>query len=228
MKVLIVEDEKAISDAVFKYLKKEYYISDVASSYLSASQSINDNDYDCVIIDIGLPDGTGLDLISEIKKQSLLTGIIIVSAKGALEDRIAGLKLGADDYVTKPFHMPELVARIDALMRRRYYDASNTLRCREIEVELEGRLVKVNDSALALTNKEYELLLFFISNKNKVLSKQSLSEHLWENGMDASHNYDFLYAQVKNLRKKINAFGGADRIKTIYGLGYKFSDDEIT
>lgn len=228
MKVLVVEDEKGISDAIASYLNSQKYVFDVAFTYLEASLKVNDNDYDCVVLDVGLPDGNGLDLISEIKERNKTTGIIIASAKGAVEDRIKGLELGADDYVTKPFHLSELSARLFAVHRRRYLNAENVLKSNKIEIDIVAHSVLVAGHEVELTNKEYELLVFFVGNRNRVLTKQSLSEHLWGDEVNFAHNYDFLYAQVKNLRKKLEKNGAGKVIHTAYGLGYKFIEDEIT
>ncbi|MCL4154880.1 UNVERIFIED_CONTAM: hypothetical protein GTU68_004274 [Idotea baltica] len=181
-------------------------------------------DYDVVVLDIMLPDGNGLQILESLKQDKPATGVLIISAKNALDDRLKGLDLGADDYLTKPFHLSELNARIRAIFRRRKLQGQTIVRFNEIAIHTSNHEVLVNEDALELTLKEYELLLFFITNKNRVLTKQAIAEHLWGDNVDYLQNFDFVYQHIKNLRKKIMAYGSQDYIKTIYGLGYKFTD----
>jgi len=179
-------------------------------------------DYDCLLIDISIPRGSGLDLIAEIKSKRSKAGIIIISAKDSLDDKIFGLGLGADDYLPKPFYLPELNARIKALVRRKSFDGETEIDCNEIKIITVERKVMVNLSPVTLTAKEYDLLLYFVANRNRVVSKSALAEHLWGDHADALDNFDFIYNHVKNLRKKLLAKGCEDYLQTIYGIGYNF------
>lgn len=224
MKVLIVEDEKPLIDSISNYLKQEGYLCEIAMNFNQAESKISNNDYDCIILDIGLPDGNGLDIIKILKSNKSKDGVLILSAKNSINDKINGLEIGADDYLTKPFHLSELNARIKSIFRRRSLSGNIEIHFNEIKVNTEEKQVYVNDSALNLTRKEYELLLFFISNKNRVLTKLSIVEHLWGDNVVMADSFEFVYTHIKNLRKKIIESGGSDYIKTVYGLGYKFAD----
>lgn len=223
MKILIVEDEKSLSNSIAGYLSDSQYSCEVAYDYNKALEKALDYDYDCILLDISLPGGNGLNLLKILKDSEKIDGVIIVSAKNSIEDKIKGLEIGADDYITKPFHLAELKARVDAIVRRKFFDGKNTLQFEDIVLDLPSRTAKVGDKLLDLTPKEYELLIYFISNKNKVISKSGLVDHLWGDEMDMADNYDFLYTHIKNLRKKMTAAGASDYIKSIYGMGYKFS-----
>lgn len=180
--------------------------------------------YDCFVIDIGLPDGNGLDLIPLIKERDSNAGILILTARDALTDKITSLESGADDYLTKPFHLSELAARIKAIYRRRNLGGNTVIRHNEIEVIIQTRIVKVNGKPLTLTRKEYDLLVYFLSNKERVLSRESIVEHLWGDEVIMADTFDFLYTHIKNLRKKIMDKGGRDYIRSVYGIGYRFTD----
>ncbi len=195
----------------------------MAYTFAKASEKVNLYNYDCVVVDIGLPDGSGLNIIKEIKKSKSNAGIIIISARNALDDKIDGLEIGADDYLTKPFHLSELNARIKSLIRRRSFNGSNEIICNEITINPDNFEVFVNSQVLTLTKKEYDLLLYFLSNKNRVVTKESIAEHLWGDNMDLIDSYDFIYTHIKNLRRKMVEKGGNDYIQTIYGTGYKFN-----
>lgn len=223
MKILLIEDEKDLLDSMKTYLESEGYICEIAVDYQKASEKVNVYDYDCVVVDITLPKGNGLQIVKELKDKKSEAGIIIVSAKNSLDDKLKGLELGSDDYLTKPFHLSELNARIKAIVRRKNFDGKNELLMNEIKIDLPSRSVFIKKSQLALTTKEYELLLFFISNKNKVITKNAIAEHLWGDNMDQSDSFDFIYTHIKNLRKKMLKKGCEDYIKTIYGIGYNFS-----
>ncbi|MEZ5044656.1 MAG: response regulator transcription factor [Saprospiraceae bacterium] len=225
MKILIIEDEKDLLDNILAYLSAGDFICESASSCAEAMDKLAGFDYDVVILDIMLPDGNGLQILSHLKEAKPETGVLIISAKNALDDRLKGLDLGADDYLTKPFHLSELNARVRALFRRRKLQGQTTVKFNEISIHTNNHEVMVNDAILELTLKEYELLLFFITNKNRVLTKQAIAEHLWGDNVDYLQNFDFVYQHIKNLRKKIMAYGGLDYIKTIYGLGYKFTEN---
>ncbi len=223
MKILIIEDEKSLSNSIAGYLSDSQYTCEVAYDYKKALEKALDYDYDCILLDISLPDGNGLNLLRILKDCEKMDGVIIVSAKNSIEDKIKGLEIGADDFLTKPFHLAELKARVDAVVRRKFFDGKNTLQFEEIILDLPSRTAKANNTILDLTPKEYELLAYFISNKNKVISKSGLVEHLWGDDMDMADNYDFLYTHIKNLRKKLTAADAGDYIKSIYGMGYRFS-----
>ena len=222
MKLLIVEDEKALSDAIVEYLTSEGYGCETALNFWTADEKVALYDYDCVLVDISLPNGSGFDVIKELKKRKSEAGVIIISAKNSLDDKIMGLEIGADDYMTKPFHLSELNARIKSIIRRRNFSGHIEIICNEIVIIPDEALVKVNNLPIELTKKEYDLLLFLLSNKNRVLTKESIAEHLWGDDMDTSDSFDFIYTHIKNLRKKITEKGGKDYLKTIYGMGYKF------
>ncbi|MEM7374880.1 MAG: response regulator transcription factor [Bacteroidota bacterium] len=223
MRVLIVEDTLDLSDTIMRYLIKEGYSCVQAYSYSKAQEALIDGSFDMVVLDIMLPDGNGLDLLFLIKQEHPKTGILIVSAKNALDDKIHGLGRGADDYLTKPFHLSELNARLKAIYRRRHLNGQSLLVCNEIQINPETMEVLIAEESLILTRKEYELLVYFLSNQNRVLTKQSIAEHLWGDQMDLYDSFDFVYQHIKNLRKKITKAGGNDYIATQYGFGYKFN-----
>ena len=223
MKLLIIEDEKALCDSVKTYLEQEGHVCECALNFEQGHEKINLYQYDCIIVDITLPGGSGLNIIKELKQLQSPTGIIIISAKNALDDKIIGLEIGADDYLTKPFHLSELSARINSIIRRRSFSGRKEITYNEIRIIPEDMTVFVHDSEITLTKKEYDLLVFFISAKNRVVTKESIAEHLWGDNIDMVDSYDFIYTHIKNLRKKLIEKGCKDYIKTVYGMGYKFS-----
>lgn len=222
MKVLIVEDERQLMESISELLQNEGYVCEGAETCQLAAEKVATYAYDIVLLDIGLPDGNGLDLIPQIKAQAGPTGIIILSAKNAVDDRVRGLELGADDYLTKPFHLSELNARLKSLNRRLNFGGDRSIVFNELKILPEELRVFVHDRELTLTRKEYDILLFFLANRNRVITKVSLSEHLWGDFMDSADSLDFIYTHIKNLRKKLMKAGAADYIKNVYGLGYKF------
>ncbi len=223
MKVLVIEDEKQLSKSICDYLSTEQFATETAFDFNTALEKISLYDYACIILDITLPNGSGLDILKELKANNKTDGIIIISAKNSLDDKIFGLKAGADDYLTKPFHLSELGARVAAIIRRKSFDGKNIIVFDELKINFDARQAFINNKALDLTKKEYDLLLYFISNKNKVISKSAIAEHLWGDNMDVADNYDFIYTHIKNLRKKLLQNGSADYIQSVYGMGYKFS-----
>ena len=223
MKLLIIEDEPAMINSITSYLAKSGYVCEIAATYADADEKLWLYDYDCILLDVSLPDGNGLDLLQKIKERKSLAGIIIVSAKNSLDDKVEGLNLGADDYLPKPFHLSELQARVNAIIRRRHFAGKNEIVLKNTVIDLDSKTVRVDKHFLTLTRKEYEMLLFFVSNKNRVVSKTSLTEHIWGDHIDQVDSYDFLYSQIKNLRKKLKEFDSAYNIQAVYGLGYKFS-----
>lgn len=224
MKLLIVEDEPSLLEEIKNFLEKENYLCEVTGNFYEADEKLSLYHYDIAIVDITLPGGSGLQLIDNLKKQKIDTGIIIISARNSLDDKLTGLDLGADDYLTKPFHLSELNARVKAVLRRRKFEGATIIVFNEIEIQPEEGSIKIGGKNIILTKKEFELLLFFISNKNRLLTHESIAEHLWGDNIDMSDNFDFIYTHINNLRKKILRAGGKDYVKTVYGMGYKFTD----
>lgn len=223
MKVLVVEDETGLAESMVDYLSREGFTCEVAHTFLEADEKVALYKYDCLIVDLTLPDGSGFDIINTLKKVASTTGIIIVSARNTLEDKIHGLEIGSDDYMTKPFHLSELNARLKSLIRRRHFKGNNELKWNEIVVDLPARKVFVHEKETMLSRKEYDLLLYFLSNGEVALTKESIAEHLWGDHMDSADSLDMVYSHIKNLRKKIIEKGGKDYIQSIYGIGYKFT-----
>ena len=223
MKLLLVEDEKNLANEITKFITREGFVCEAVYDYNSALQKLYLHVYDCAIVDITLPGGSGLELIEQLKKISKETGIIIISAKNSLSDKLTGLNLGADDYLTKPFHLAELNARIQSVLRRRKFDGDSKIVFEEIVVISDKREVRINNALLELTRKEFDLLLYFISNEGKVLTKEAIAEHIWGDNADSFDSLDFVYSQIKNLRKKMIETGCKDYLKSVYGVGYKFT-----
>jgi DNA-binding response OmpR family regulator len=223
MKILLVEDELQLSKTLLKFLKNEGFLVDTALDFPQALFKIADNVYDCILIDITLPKGNGLELIKQLKADHSKSGIIIISAKNSDDDKILGLDLGADDYLSKPFNFSELNSRIRALLRRRNFDGENILQINELIIKPNEHCVFVNGEEVVLTKKEFDLLLFLVTNKNRVVSKLSIAEHLSIDDEDQLFNHDFIYVHLRNLRKKLSDKGCIDYIQTIYGIGYKFN-----
>ena len=222
MKILLIEDEPDLRKAIKLFLHNEGHTIESADDYVKALEKINNYSYDCILVDVNLPKGNGLDIVKQLKVSNSKAGIIIISAKNSLDDKIEGLDIGADDYLPKPFHLSELNARIKSLIRRRNFDGNKNIVLNEISINPENRSVSVNNEEVMLTSKEYDLLLYFISNKNRVLSKANIAEHLVGDHADQINNHDFIYTHLKNLRKKLIEKGCADYVQTIYGIGYNF------
>lgn len=224
MKLLIIEDEIDLLISINNYLTKEGYHCELADSFFKAEEKIQIYEYDIILLDITLGNKNGLDLLKTIKKHNVQAGVIIVSAKNSLDDKVSGLDLGADDYMTKPFQLTELNSRIKALLRRRKFDGSHLIVFNEIVINTDNKSVTVHEKPVILTKKEYELLLYFMVNKNRILTKEAIAEHLWEDNIDMADSFDFIYTHMNNLRKKIKRCGGKDYIRTFYGMGYQFTD----
>jgi len=224
MKILIIEDENELAKSISEYLSGENYICEFASTFVKAMEKIKDFQYDCILLDIGLPDGNGLAILEELKNTNKQDGVIIISAKNALDDKIKGLQLGADDYLTKPFHLSELMARIYSIIRRKQFNNSNIIKQNELQIDLLAKSVSINDATIVLTKKEFDLLIYFVGNKNKVISKSTLAEHLSGDFADMLDNHDFVYAHIKNLKKKLYEAGCDHYLKTVYGTGYKWEN----
>ena len=223
MKVLLIEDNLELASSIAEFLAREGYICEVSYNIRDAQDKLISFQYDCILLDIMLPDGNGLQLLSFIRQEGILSSILILSAKNSMDDKITGLEEGADDYLTKPFHLPELHARLRAIYRRKKLNGSNLITFNEISLNIDTLEAHVNGTLLETTRKEFDLLLYFLVNKNRVLSRQSIAAHLWGDYTDNLANFDFVYQHVKNIRKKISAAKGTDYIGTVYGLGYKFN-----
>lgn len=222
MKILIIEDEKALSESIVTYLKEQDYVCEVAADFNTALEKTELHDYDCILLDITLPGGSGLSVLKNLRANNKMDGVLIISAKNSIDDKVAGLTLGADDYLSKPFHLSELNARIAAIIRRKQFGGSSIIHFGNLTVDTQAKTVAVNNIPLELTKKEFELLLYFVSNKKKVISKNAIAEHLWGDEMEG--DLDFIYTHIKNLRKKLIEAGNSDYIKSVYGMGYKFTD----
>lgn len=226
MKVLIIEDNRELAENIHGFLVREGYVCELCYNHVDARKKLSAFQYDCIILDIMLPDGNGLSLLNFIKSEKIHSSVLIVSAKNSLDDKVRGLELGADDYLTKPFHLPELHARLKAIYRRKNLKGDSVVSFQEISVNTDSMEGRVNGQLLDLTKKEFDLLLYFLVNKNRVLTRQSIAEHLWGDYTDNLSNFDFVYQHVKNLRKKITVANGKDYIGTVYGLGYKFDTNK--
>jgi DNA-binding response OmpR family regulator len=222
MKVLLIEDNKEMILNIIKYLSQEGIICEVAENLFDAQDKILSFEYDCILLDLTLPDGNGLSLLKELKRLESKPDVLIISAKNSLEDKLQGLDLGADDYLPKPFHLAELLARIKAIYRRTKLGGTEVLVFKEIQVQYQNLQASVHGKQLDLTKKEFDLLVFLITNKNRVLGKNAIAQHLWGDYTDNLSNFDFVYQHIKNLRKKISEAGGRDYLSTVYGIGYKF------
>ncbi|KDN55612.1 response regulator transcription factor [Flavobacterium seoulense] len=221
MKILVIEDEKLLQSSIKESLEKENFLVTTASNYQSAIEKVFDYDYDCILLDIMLPNGSGLDILKELKKEGKSENIIIISAKDSLDDKLKGLELGADDYLTKPFHLAELNARIKAVLRRKNLNGKNLIECANIILDLNERQFFVNQKNIPLNRKEFDMLNYFLFNKNRLITKTGLAEHVWGDHSDQADNLDFVYYQIKNLRKKLQESQAEIEIESIYGIGYK-------
>ncbi len=225
MKLLLIEDEKELALSIKKYLTGKDFVCEWVDNAKAAIDKISIYDYDCILLDLMLPDGNGFEILKELKDQNKAEGIIIISAKETLETRIEGFNLGADDYLTKPFHLSELLVRVQALIRRKNFKGSNIVSFNEIHIDILSKTVKVNNKKIDITKKEIDLLLYLIGNENRVLSKSAIAEHLSGDMADMLDNHDFVYAHIKNLKKKLSDAGSGDYIKSVYGLGYKWKNE---
>lgn len=219
MKILIIEDEKPLSDSMVSYLSKESYLCETAFGLISAKEKITLFEYDCILLDIMLPDGNGLDLLEYLKKSHKMDGVIIISAKNSIEDRISSLNIGADDYLPKPFHLAELSARIQSVIRRRKLNGQNLINYGDTVLDIQSKSLRVKGELVELTKTEFELYLFLLMNKGKVISKNAIAEHISGESALFLDNFDVIYAHVKNLKKKLGDSGA--HLKTVYGVGYK-------
>lgn len=222
MKVLIVEDELDLAQGMVAYLSGLGFLCEIAGTYGLAVEKVEAFEYDCILLDLMLPDGDGLRLLELLKDRRRQDGIIVISAKGSIEDKVRGLNIGADDYLAKPFHLSELNARILSVIRRRRFDNANVVVANEVEIDLLARAVSVSGNPVALTRKEFDLLLYFVGNRNRVVSRSALAEHLSGDMAEMLDNHDFVYAHVKNLKRKLMEAGCPTYLRTVYGTGYKW------
>lgn len=221
MKILIIEDEPQMLENMRQTLEREQYTVETAPNFKTANDKIGVYDYDCILLDINLPDGNGLELLKQLKNLGKTDGVIIVSAKDSLDDRIKGLDLGADDYLPKPFHMAELHARVRAVVRRKNFDGNNLIEIGNLIINPESRTAGIGKKEVALNRKEYDILIYLISNKTRLVTKAALAEHVWGDHIDQADSFDFIYSQIKNLRKKLTKAAATIEIEAVYGVGYK-------
>jgi len=225
MKILLIEDEEELRNTVREYLTREKFIVECAEDYASAMEKVNDYDYDCILLDIMLPGGSGLSVLAHLKRMRKQESVIIISAKDSIEDKVTGLDLGADDYLTKPFHLAELNARIKSVIRRKQQDGELQLSLANLTIYPDKHSVYINGKEIVLNRKEFDLLYYFISNPNRLINRMALAESVWGDHIDQADSLDFIYSQVKNLRKKMKAAGTQAEIKAVYGFGYKLAFD---
>lgn len=221
MKLLVVEDEVDLLEVIRQSLEKENYLVETAGSYAHALEKIVSYEYDCILLDIMLPDGTGLDLLAELKQMNKSDNVIVISAKDSLEDKIKGLEMGADDYLVKPFHIAELNARIKSVLRRKSLNGKNTIEHANVKIDLDERQVWIDGAELVLNRKEFDILSYLSVNKNRLVNKTALAEQVWGDYMDGADDYEFIYSQIKNLRKKLKEKNAGIEVQAVYGIGYK-------
>lgn len=220
MKILVIEDEAELATGIKTFLEKENFICTLASSVRKAKETVFVNEYDCILLDIGLPDGNGLDILKLLKDKKAECGVIIISAKDSLDDKLKGLDLGADDYITKPFHLSELNSRLKSVLRRRKFQGNKEVDFSNLRIDTEAHKVYVNQKEVELTPKEFDILLHLVINHHRVISKNSLVSHLWGDYTDVD-SFDFLFTHLKNLRKKMEKAEAKVEIKSIYAVGYQ-------
>ncbi|MEO6284748.1 MAG: response regulator transcription factor [Dyadobacter sp.] len=221
MKLLIIEDEKGLREVIQESLEKEHFLVESAGDFRTALDKIVSFNYDCILLDIMLPGGNGLDILQELKNLGKSDNVIIISAKDSLDDKLKGLNLGADDYLTKPFHIAELTARVKSVLRRKSFDGKSTIEIANLKLDPDERTLLINDQPLLLNRKEFDILMYMVVNKNRLVNKTSLAEHVWGDHMDEADDYEFIYSQIKNLRKKMRDSGADVEIQAVYGIGYK-------
>jgi DNA-binding response OmpR family regulator len=221
MKILVIEDEPAMLEVIRQSLHKENFLVEEAADFKGALRKIDAYDYDCILLDLTLPDGSGFDILQALKKMDKTDSVIIISAKDSVDDKIRGLNLGADDYLTKPFHMAELNARIRSVLRRKTFEGKNTLEMGNVKINLDDRSVSVKDLPVLLNRKEFDILTYFMLNKNRLVVKNALAESIWGDYADQANDYEFIYSQIKNLRKKLKEYDCDIEIRAVYGIGYK-------
>ncbi|RBL89499.1 response regulator transcription factor [Chitinophaga flava] len=228
MRLLIIEDEKPLTKSIHSYLLQSNFLCDAAYNFFEGKDKLDTCSYDCIVLDISLPGGSGLELLQHMKRRKVSSGVIIISARNSLDDKITGLEMGGDDYLTKPFHLAELTARINSIIRRKSFEGNNIISFDKLTVNILDKTVKIGAEEIHLTKKEYKLLLYFISNRNRVVTKEAIADHLWEDYATLGYSFDFIYSHIKNLRKKLMDKGCPDYIKALYGMGYKFVEENLT
>ena len=221
MKLLIIEDEPELREVMQQSLEKERFVVETAADFPAAMDKVGAYDYDCILLDIMLPGGSGFEILRELKKMGKSENVIILSAKNSIDDKVKGLNLGADDYLTKPFHIAELTARVKSVLRRKSFDGKNNLVLGNLEIDLTSREVNVDNTPLVLNRKELDVLIYLGMNKNRLVNKASLAEHVWGDRIDQADDFEFVYSQIKNLRKKLKDSQANADIQAVYGIGYK-------
>ncbi|MDO6736855.1 response regulator transcription factor [Wenyingzhuangia sp. 2_MG-2023] len=221
MKILVIEDEPQLLQNIKDSLEKEQFLVETASDYYTAIDKIAIYEYDCVLLDIMLPNGNGLNILNNLKKEAKGENVIIISAKDALDDKLKGLSLGADDYLTKPFHLAELNARVKVLFRRKTLNGKDNITYGNLKLEIEDRLLFVNQTNIPLNRKEFDILNYFLLNRDRLITRTALAEHVWGDHIDQVDNFDFVYSQIKNIRKKLQISKADLKIESVYGIGYK-------
>ena len=221
MKILVIEDEPEMLRNIKQFLEDENYTVETAIDFYSGLEKIGSYDYDCILLDIMLPGGNGLNLLQELKKQNKTDSVIIISANNSIDDKIKGLELGADDYLTKPFHLAELNARIKSVIRRNKMDGKNLLQFENLKIDIDERLAFIDSQQVIFNRKELDILIFFMMNKNRIIRKSAIAENIWGDYIDQADDFDFIYSQIKNLRKKLREHQANLEIQAVYGMGYK-------
>lgn len=219
---MVIEDEPELREVITESLQKEKFIVETAHDFPSASEKIGTYEYDCILLDIMLPGGSGLTILEELREQKKHENVIIISAKDSVDDKVKGLNLGADDYLAKPFHLAELTARVKSVIRRKQPDGKAAFDIQNIRINMNDRSVMVNGEPAVLNRKEFDILTYFVSNKNRLINKTVLAEQIWGDNIDQADDFEFIYSQIKNLRKKLKNSGANVEIRAVYGLGYKF------
>lgn len=224
MKILIVEDEASLQELMSKTLKKEGYVVETASDHDSAIDKLAVYSYDCVLLDIMLPGGSGFDILEYVRRLSKRTNVIIISAKDSIDDKVRGLELGADDYLAKPFHLAELVARMRSVSRRSHNDGEFAYRLGNVSLEPDSNRLRVDGKDVPLLKKEFDILAYLMQRPGHLVDKTVLAEAVWGDHVDQADNFQFVYAQMKNLRRKLEEAGADIGIKSVYGFGYKLKE----
>lgn len=224
MKILVVEDEPELQASIARAFSQENAVVETVGNVTDALDKVVIYDYDCIVLDLNLPDGNGLRVLEELKQGGKKEGVLILTARDSLEDKLAGLDLGADDYLTKPFHLSELIARVRSIIRRKRFDGNALVKIGNLQVDMNNQTVWLMDEALTLNRKEFAILTFLIANKNRLVQKTALAEHVWGDHVDEADNFEFIYSQMKNLRKKLNGNNSGIEIQSVYGAGYKLTE----
>ena len=223
MNILVIEDEKSLAKEMSTFLKNEGYICDVAYTGKEASEKIFVNQYDFLLLDLGLPDYEGLDLLKEAKEAKQEAAIIILTARGSTDDKVKGLNLGADDYLAKPFSLLELSSRMQAIIRRKHGLKKSTTEVNGFVVDITNRTVAYQNQVISLTKKEFDILQYLLINKNRVITRTQLTEHIWDNALEVDYDSNYVDVHMKNLRKKLSHYADIDWIETVRGIGYRLN-----